>query len=98
MKAVGKEVTIIMIEDDDCKLSAINAGSATPDHMAYQYKYDTIHGIAKGTVYLSFASKDDILLLLVCRGLDRMIAMFDEAAAFMYMQLGLTELELYREE
>ncbi len=38
-------------------------------------------GIAKGTVYLSFASKDDILLLLVCRGLDRMIAMFDEAAA-----------------
>merc|ERR1711862_18210 len=27
-----------------------NAGSATPDYMAYQYKYDTIHGIAKGTV------------------------------------------------
>merc|ERR1712154_409851 len=28
----------------------INAGSATTDYMAYQYKYDTIHGIAKGTV------------------------------------------------
>merc|ERR1712113_1242214 len=27
-----------------------NAGSATPDYMAYQYKYDTIHGKAKGTV------------------------------------------------
>jgi len=38
------------MEDDDVKLTAINAGSATPDYMAYQYKYDTIHGIAKGTV------------------------------------------------
>merc|ERR1719148_521539 len=38
------------MEDDDVKLSAINAGSATTDYMAYQYKYDTIHGIAKGTV------------------------------------------------
>merc|ERR1712084_212467 len=38
------------MEDDDCKLSAINAGSATPDYMAYQYKYDTIHGKAKQTV------------------------------------------------
>merc|ERR1711906_98676 len=28
----------------------INAGSATTDYMAYQYKYDSIHGIAKGTV------------------------------------------------
>merc|ERR1712084_70176 len=31
-------------------MGAINAGSATTDYMAYQYKYDTIHGIAKGTV------------------------------------------------
>merc|ERR1719223_958830 len=31
-------------------MKAINAGSATTDYMAYQYKYDTIHGKAKGTV------------------------------------------------
>merc|ERR1712194_952178 len=37
-------------EDEACELKAINAGSATTDYMAYQYKYDTIHGIAKGTV------------------------------------------------
>jgi len=47
---IGRLVTRIMMDDDDCKLTAINAGSATPDYMAYQYKYDTIHGIAKGTV------------------------------------------------
>jgi glyceraldehyde 3-phosphate dehydrogenase len=38
------------MEDKDCSLTAINAGSATPDYMAYQYKYDTIHGKAKQTV------------------------------------------------
>jgi len=47
---IGRLVTRIMMEDDECDLKAINAGSATPDYMAYQYKYDTIHGIAKGTV------------------------------------------------
>jgi len=47
---IGRLVTRIMMEDDDCALSAINAGSATPEYMAYQYKYDTIHGQAKGTV------------------------------------------------
>jgi len=47
---IGRLVSRIMMEDDDVKLTAINAGSATPDYMAYQYKYDTIHGIAKGTV------------------------------------------------
>jgi len=47
---IGRLVTRIMMEDEDCKLTAINAGSATPDYMAYQYKYDTIHGIASGTV------------------------------------------------
>ena len=36
--------------DEACELKAINAGSATTDYMAYQYKYDTIHGKAKGTV------------------------------------------------
>merc|ERR1711966_196279 len=30
--------------------TGMGAGSATTDYMAYQYKYDTIHGIAKGTV------------------------------------------------
>jgi glyceraldehyde 3-phosphate dehydrogenase len=47
---IGRLVTRIMMEDDDCSLKGINAGSATPDYMAYQYKYDTIHGKAKGTV------------------------------------------------
>ena len=47
---IGRLVTRIMMEDDDCSLKAINAGSATPDYMAYQYKYDTIHGKAKQTV------------------------------------------------
>merc|ERR1711966_451140 len=46
----GRLVTRIMMEDDDIKLAGINAGSATTDYMAYQYKYDSIHGIAKGTV------------------------------------------------
>merc|ERR1719458_816750 len=56
---IGRLVTRIMMDDDSCKLTAINAGSATPDYMAYQYKYDTIHGIAKGTV----ESDGDFLIL-----------------------------------
>jgi glyceraldehyde 3-phosphate dehydrogenase len=47
---IGRLVTRIMMEDAHCDLTAINAGSATPDYMAYQYKYDTIHGKAKQTV------------------------------------------------
>jgi len=47
---IGRLVTRIMMEDDACDLKAINAGSATPEYMAYQYKYDTIHGKAKQTV------------------------------------------------
>jgi len=47
---IGRLVTRIIMEDDDCKLNGINAGSAPTDYMAYQYKYDSIHGIAKGTV------------------------------------------------
>jgi len=47
---IGRLVTRIIMDDETCDLTAINAGSATPDYMAYQYKYDTIHGIAKGTV------------------------------------------------
>ena len=47
---IGRLVTRIIMDDADTDLNAINAGSATTDYMAYQYKYDTIHGIAKGTV------------------------------------------------
>jgi len=47
---IGRLVTRIMMEDEACEMKAINAGSATTDYMAYQYKYDTIHGKAKGTV------------------------------------------------
>jgi len=47
---IGRLVARIMMEDEACELNAINAGSATADYMAYQYKYDTIHGHAKGTV------------------------------------------------
>merc|ERR1719436_2345528 len=47
---IGRLVTRIMQEDEGTDLKGINAGSATPDYMAYQYKYDTIHGKAKGTV------------------------------------------------
>lgn len=47
---IGRLVARIMTEDPDVDLNAINAGSATPDYMAYQYKYDTIHGKASSTV------------------------------------------------
>merc|ERR1712161_73685 len=47
---IGRLVSRIMMEDETCELNAINAGSAPTDYMAYQYKYDTIHGKAKQTV------------------------------------------------
>merc|ERR1712086_231148 len=47
---IGRLVARIIMDDETTDLNAINAGSATTDYMAYQYKYDTIHGIAKGTV------------------------------------------------
>ena len=56
---IGRLVARIMMEDDDCSLNAINAGSATADYMAYQYKYDTIHGHAAGTVEID---GDDLVL------------------------------------
>ena len=40
---IGRQVARIMIESEDCSLLHINAGSATPDYMAYQYKYDSVH-------------------------------------------------------
>merc|ERR1719225_2553218 len=56
---IGRLVARIITEDAETELNAINAGSATPDYMAYQYKYDTIHGIAPGTV----ESDGDFLVL-----------------------------------
>merc|ERR1719440_1904946 len=41
---IGRQVARIIIESDDADLLQINAGSATPDYMAYQYKFDSIHG------------------------------------------------------
>jgi len=41
---IGRQVARIMIESDDASLLQVNAGSATPDYMAYQYKFDSIHG------------------------------------------------------
>merc|ERR1712127_438458 len=41
---IGRQVACIMIESDDSELIQVNAGSATPDYMAYQYKFDSIHG------------------------------------------------------
>ena len=39
---IGRLVSRVMMEDDDVKFNAINAGPATTDYMAYQYKYDII--------------------------------------------------------
>ena len=47
---IGRLVTRIMMDDPSCSLNLINAGSATADYMAYQFKYDTIHGKYGGTV------------------------------------------------
>merc|ERR1711966_161924 len=41
---IGRQVARIMVESDDAELIQVNAGSATPDYMAYQYKFDSIHG------------------------------------------------------
>ena len=47
---IGRLVTRIMMDDPECDLTAINAGSASADYMAYQFKYDTIHGKYGGSV------------------------------------------------
>ena len=49
-RRIGRLVTHIMMEDEDCSITAINAKSATPDYIYYQYNYDTIHGQTKGNV------------------------------------------------
>ena len=46
---IGRLVARIMIEDPNSKLLAINTG-ADANYMAYQFKYDTIHGRWKGSL------------------------------------------------
>lgn len=46
---IGRLVTRIMIDNPDAKLLAINTG-ADANYMAYQFKYDTVHGKWKGSV------------------------------------------------
>lgn len=46
---IGRLVARIMIDDPNSKLLAINT-AADADYMAYQFKYDTVHGRWKGTV------------------------------------------------
>merc|ERR1719261_275717 len=56
---IGRQVARIIIESDDADLLHINAGSATPDYMAYQYKFDSIHGRVGHEV---FVEGDDLVL------------------------------------
>lgn len=46
---IGRLVARIMIDDPNSKLLAINTG-ADASYMAYQFKYDTVHGRWKGTI------------------------------------------------
>jgi glyceraldehyde 3-phosphate dehydrogenase len=46
---IGRLVARIMIEDPRTSLKAINTG-ADANYMAYQFKYDTIHGRWKGSI------------------------------------------------
>jgi len=44
---IGRQVARIMIDDPRTDLKAINTGAAA-EYMAYQFKYDSVHGIWKG--------------------------------------------------
>ena len=46
---IGRRVARIMIEDPNSSLMAINTG-ADANYMAYQFKYDTVHGRWKGSL------------------------------------------------
>lgn len=46
---IGRLVTRIMVDNPEAKLLAINTG-ADANYMAYQFKYDTVHGKWKGSV------------------------------------------------
>jgi len=56
---IGRLVARIMIKDPETNLLHVNAGSATPDYMAYQFKYDSIHGRFDGTTVVD---GDDLVI------------------------------------
>jgi len=56
---IGRLVARIMTKDPETTLLHVNAGSATTDYMAYQFKYDSIHGRYDGTVVVD---GDDLVL------------------------------------
>jgi glyceraldehyde 3-phosphate dehydrogenase len=49
----------LIYQDPATKLVHINAGSATPDYMAYQFKYDSVHGRFDGT---TIVDGDDLVI------------------------------------
>jgi len=55
---IGRLVARIMIEDPNTTLKAINTG-ADATYMAYQFKYDTIHGRWKGSLEVD---GDDLII------------------------------------
>jgi glyceraldehyde 3-phosphate dehydrogenase len=55
---IGRLVARIMIDDPRTSLKAINTG-ADANYMAYQFKYDTIHGRWKGTMEVN---GDDMII------------------------------------
>ena len=60
---IGRLVTRKLLSDpSSATIRAINAGSAPTDYMAYQFKYDTVHGQFPGTVAVS-ATKPDTLVI-----------------------------------
>jgi glyceraldehyde 3-phosphate dehydrogenase len=56
---IGRLVARIMIKDPETNLVHVNAGSATTDYMAYQFKYDSIHGRFDGTTVVD---GDDLVI------------------------------------
>ena len=56
---IGRLVARIMVKDPETKLLHVNAGSATPDYMAYQFKFDSIHGRFDGAVLVD---GDDLII------------------------------------
>lgn len=55
---IGRLVARIMSDDPQANLKAINTGADT-DYMAYQFKYDTVHGKFKGSVEVE---GDDLII------------------------------------
>jgi glyceraldehyde 3-phosphate dehydrogenase len=55
---IGRLVSRIMIKDPECNLVAINTG-ADASYMAYQFKYDSVHGRFDGSVEVN---GDDLVI------------------------------------